>query len=671
MTTARTPEELLEAYLDGGGADALNEDEAARLMAWLREDPAHVRELVLAARLHNELRHAVRTRVARSKPSDSSRTRQVRSAASSARLRPWPGLRRRWLVTAIAAAAGLLVALAAWLPQRGDGAAALAEVVAVASADGLPPGIRRAGAPASETFLVTVGMRVGADDRIVSRSATVTLASRRDASRFVVAPQSALSLSAPGAGAALRVALDQGSLRASVAKQAPGATLSLVTPHAVVEVIGTEFELAVEATATRLEVTEGSVRFTRLGDGAVSEVAAGARAASYGAKPSPSPYQRWQRGPDADSAFFPIGVWAQDPQLAQRWRDAGVTCYVGLPAGETADQLDALRASGMPVVCAPDPAALARTDDRTIIGWLGARHPDDAPEAAAGAPRSKPDRISTIGAGAYAPTPAAEVVARYRELAASDASRPVLLSLGQGVAWDGWYGRGTRTGQARDYAHYLEGGDIAAFGIDPVAQREIAGELWHVATGVERLRRWGDGKPVWCFLSCARTGTAATPEQLRSQAWMALIHGANGLVWTHAPAAGAAPAAAEGESARTLLDDPATLAAITALNRRILALAPVLATPSLPAVEVASSQAAVPIATMLKGDGASRWLFAAAMRGAPTTATFTLPDLGPDMVVEVLDEDRRIVPESGRFTDAFSGYGVHCYLVRPATAPPP
>lgn len=50
---------------------------------------------------------------------------------------------------------------------------------------------------------------------------------------------------------------------------------------------------------------------------------------------NPSPYATWEHGPSCDAGFFPIGVWLQNPQKAQRYSDAGFNLYVGLWRGPT------------------------------------------------------------------------------------------------------------------------------------------------------------------------------------------------------------------------------------------------------------------------------------------------------------------------------------------------
>lgn len=72
-----------------------------------------------------------------------------------------------------------------------------------------------------------------------------------------------------------RLELLSGRVEAVVARQAPGHSVLLSTPHAEVKVIGTRFSLREGDRFTRLEVQEGKVKMTRRQDGASLEVPAG------------------------------------------------------------------------------------------------------------------------------------------------------------------------------------------------------------------------------------------------------------------------------------------------------------------------------------------------------------------------------------------------------------
>ena len=144
-----------------------------------------------------------------------------------------------------------------------------------------------------------------------------------------------------------------------------------------------------------------------------------------------SPYSRWAHGPPKDPDYFPIAVWLQDPDNAERFKAAGINLYVGLWRGPTSNQLARLREAGMAVICHPNALGRSQPDNPTIVGWM---HDDE------------PDNAQSLGEGrGYGPPIApSTVVADFEKIRAADPTRPVLLNLGQGVAWDNWIGRGVR-----------------------------------------------------------------------------------------------------------------------------------------------------------------------------------------------------------------------------------
>ena len=235
------------------------------------------------------------------------------------------------------------------------------------------------------------------------------------------------------------------------------------------------------------------------------------------------------------------------------------------------------------------------------------------------------------------------------------------MNLGQGVAWDNWIGRGVRHNHPEDYPKSIKGCDIASFDIYPAVHDspEVAGKLEFVARGVERLVKWcGGEKRVWNCIECTHIGNAdvkPTPEQVRSEVWMALIRGSRGLLYfVHQFNPSFREAA--------LLDDPEMLAAITAINRQVRELAPVLNRPSvLKGVVVDSSTKDAPIAWMLKRNTESLYLFAVNMGNVAADVVFTIGAAPDSAEVEVLDESRTLRLKDGRLDDTFKPYGVHLY----------
>ena len=362
------------------------------------------------------------------------------------------------------------------------------------------------------------------------------------------------------------------------------------------------------------------------------------------------PYVKWKHGPSQETGIVPIAVWLQNPSKAERYRAAGFNTYVGLWRGPTEEQLAELKKAGMKVICHQNDVGLKHADDSTIVGWMHGDEPDNAQSLGR-------------GKGYGPPIPPKKIIDGYEQIRRADASRPVLLNLGQGVAWDGWHGRGVRTNHPEDYPEYVKGCDIASFDIYPAAHSspQVAGKLWYVARGVERLVKWTEGENiVWNCIECTRINnpkSKATPKQVRCEVWMSLIHGSMGLIYfVHEwqPRFN--------ESA--LLSDAEMLSAVAAINRQIAGLAPVLNSPTIEgAASVSSDNGDVPVAVMVKKHEGATYVFAVAMREGRTNATFKVGGLHGDEPVEVLGEGRTITSKDGVFKDTFSAWDVHLYRI--------
>jgi hypothetical protein len=359
-------------------------------------------------------------------------------------------------------------------------------------------------------------------------------------------------------------------------------------------------------------------------------------------------YSQWTRGPSTNANYFPIAVWLQSPKNAGRFKAAGINLYVGLWRGPTSEQLAELARADMAVICSQNSFALEQKTNRIIVGWM---HGDE------------PDNAQSLGEGkGYGPPIKPEAIVRnFERMRSADPSRPILLNMGQGVAWDNYIGRGVRRNHPEDYPEYIQGCDIPSFDIYPAVHDhpDIAGKLEFVAHGVSRLREWSRGeKPVWNCIEAARisnTKVKPTPDQIRSEVWMSLIHGSQGIIYfVHQ----FQPTFKEA----SLLDDPELLPAVTALNHQIRELAPVLNSPTITdAVRVKPASPEIPVATMVKEHQGHTYLFAVAMRGESTSCTFSVPNTQKDLLIEGLGESRTLSAKKGEFTDTFGPYQVRLY----------
>ena len=355
-------------------------------------------------------------------------------------------------------------------------------------------------------------------------------------------------------------------------------------------------------------------------------------------------YATWSAGPPSDPSFFPIAVWLQNPSRAAEYAAIGINLFIGLWQGPTEQQLSTLTTAGMPTFCAQSGVWASHLNDDTILAWTQ----DD-----------EPDNAQSDGMGGYGPCiPASTVIDLYNTMKANDPTRPVYLNLGQGVANDSWVGRGVCTGTS-DYPDYTRGADIVSFDVYPVNDGL---PLWYVAQGVDRLRQWSNHeKPVWNWIETTgfnEPSGAPSPEQVRAEVWMSLVHGSMGIgYFVHV----FAPSFIEAG----LLADPTMRDAVAAINQQITELAPVLNTQSISnVVTVTSSNGAVPVDTMAKRAGGSLYVFAVGMRDGSTTASFALRGVDTGSV-EVLGESRTLTVSGGSFQDDFSPYEVHLYRVSP------
>lgn len=350
----------------------------------------------------------------------------------------------------------------------------------------------------------------------------------------------------------------------------------------------------------------------------------------------------------SDPNVFPIAVWLQNPSYAAEYKAIGINLYVALWRGPTDEQLGELKRHGLRVICSQNAAGLSHIDDPTIVAWMH---------------RDEPDNAQSLGRGrGYGPPVLpAKVVEDYERMKKADPSRPVLLNMGQGVAWDQYVGRGTRRNHPEDYPEYIKGCDIASFDIYPAVHNhgDVAGKLWFVADGVSRLVKWTEGrKPVWNCIECthiSNPNAKATPAQVKAEVWMSLVRGSRGLIYfCHQ----FRPTSVEAG----LLADKEMTAAVGAINKQIHELASVLNSPTVPGgVNIASS---VPVEAMVKRRNNATYVFAVGMRGEPTTATITVGGMAGRATAEALGENRTVELRDGVFKDEFAGWSVHLYRIR-------
>lgn len=152
------------------------------------------------------------------------------------------------------------------------------------------------------------GMALATGDRVCGRA---VIRYANEESLLVLAAGADLALGLEDGAKHLR--LDSGNITCRIAPQPAGKNFRIVTPHAEVEVVGTQFTLTVASDQTRLEVAEGQVRLVRTPDQAAVVVTTGQFAVAKAdmpltaqlSPPSPAaPPLAWRDQSDAGMSAF-------------------------------------------------------------------------------------------------------------------------------------------------------------------------------------------------------------------------------------------------------------------------------------------------------------------------------------------------------------------------------
>lgn len=353
-------------------------------------------------------------------------------------------------------------------------------------------------------------------------------------------------------------------------------------------------------------------------------------------------------------SYFPIAVWLQNPENAKQYKEDGnINLYIGLWNELEENQLMLMKEAGMKLICEQNDFGLAHKSDPAIIGWMKGDEPDNAQwnnKTKTYDPCISPDKV----------------IAQYNHAREKDPDHPYYLNLGQGVTFTNWIGRGECRGRTDMYPvannGYLKGCDIASFDIYPVNSKDtlVRDKLWMGAKGIDSLRVWSDGsKPVWTWIETTLIDKDSprkpTPQEVKTQVWMALVHGAKGIgYFCHSFYPKQDDAA--------LLHDKEMMSAVKEINAQITSLAPVLnSTTVLDFARVTSSNPQVPVDIMTKKQDADHYLFAVGMRNQSTRGSFKI---SAGNQVEVVGENRKLEIKDGRFEDHFNGFEVHIYKIR-------
>ena len=237
-----------------------NRELAAAVMARLRN---HVTESV-AQGVMTQIKTQPAPEWVRPRDSELDAAKPASGILSFLSLAEWTGWSLKRALFPLAACLALATGLGVWLFGPTMGEPTLTEV------QGSGLSIVRAGQP----LPAVAGMRLRTADVLrTPENVTAIIGFSPEATRVTLQPGTDLTLTDMSRGK--RFDLRLGKLEASVSRQRPFRPMIITTPQAEARVVGTRFSSLVTNDVTRLDVIEGTVRFTRITDGATAKVTAG------------------------------------------------------------------------------------------------------------------------------------------------------------------------------------------------------------------------------------------------------------------------------------------------------------------------------------------------------------------------------------------------------------
>jgi hypothetical protein len=393
--------------------------------------------------------------------------------------------------------------------------------------------------------------------------------------------------------------------------------------------------------------------------------AASGTAASAADRPALGPIQTVTLGKNGEfvvngKPFLPIMSWAQNARTYPKLAALGFNTFCG-----SADA-DAAKAAG----------GYAVADFNTkwvgnpyLLAWIHGDEPDmpgkkDPNNPQAGKPpRHTPDQL----------------VPQYKKIKEANTGRPVFVTFtGSFTDMEKDYDDATK---AKLYPEYAKSADVVGFDIYPIYGSGHPSHLDWVAKGVTQLRALSGGRPVYAWIETSKGSQWMTyekqpdvlPMHTRAEVWMALIRGATGVgYFTHVWK----PAFKE------FGPNEEMQAELKRLNAQITRLAPaILAAPAAGKIEMKLAADGADLGCHCKatqGDG-SVWIFAQNIdlgEGAEKLkqfdpikprsgkAAFAVEGLKAGTKIEVVDENRTITAEAGKFADDFAVLAEHVYKIK-------
>ncbi|WP_344131604.1 hypothetical protein [Luedemannella flava] len=380
----------------------------------------------------------------------------------------------------------------------------------------------------------------------------------------------------------------------------------------------------------------------------------------------PDYYAKFSPGLPTDPGFFPIAVWYESVASADDVRvdkEAGLNSYVELTADSNFQAIADGKMYAIPSEAGDD-------HGKETVGWLLA----DEVDMWAGGGNGKwtgnfPGEGDICVSGQ---TDCGYSLLNKQRAELPKDKRLRFANYGKGVLF--WLDEGEAEHFVNTFSDVVstdiywftdqnvcghgEGGTIfEGQDLDKATCRRAA-NYGFVVEKVRSMIKPANSKPVWGFVEVGQPSEGAPmikPEQITAAVWSMIINGARGIMYFNHSFYGDC-------RSQHALREPcyaANRAAVTAVNKRIAALAPVLNAPFADGVLNAPNG----VDASVKWHDGHFYILAGSAEAAGGKATLSLPCVG-NATVTVLDENRTLQMITGMFTDDFAdGNAVHIYRV--------
>jgi hypothetical protein len=347
------------------------------------------------------------------------------------------------------------------------------------------------------------------------------------------------------------------------------------------------------------------------------------------------------------NGFFLIGTYMPGADEFQKWKSRGVNTvveengWVDESQGQTLQKMmtqwqNAAVKLGLKEIRRPMPTPSDDIGNTDLLAWMQEDEPDAYGNAESNLPICQK---------------------QYSDWKAIDPTRPVYINFGGSDVMGA-----TSSREITTYKALIAASDWVSNDRYPVTgylnEGATRNDLTLIGQPMDKIRGWTD-KPQFCYIETSNQqfisgARGVTPDELRVQIWLSIVHGVRGYVFF--------PQVVGGSNTSNDGTPDAVAAEMTIQNGVVTQLAPVLQGEINPPSLGATVPAPLQVGWRDAPDG--RYFIVVNPVGtAMASASITLTGVGAATSATVFNGSRQVPLTGGSLTDSFGAFGVNIYVV--------